>query len=155
MESNVEGEIHRAGSKEKGAAATDSATASDSPSTEHQERKLQIGVSFCNIDCNGFLESSQHQETFASVLAKPLNAIRDTKRKIAILHHFNGLVRHGEMLLVLGRPGSGCSTLLKALAGETHGFQIRPQAGINYQGEQTRALCKGLLTHFGCHRHWL
>ncbi|KAF8206136.1 P-loop containing nucleoside triphosphate hydrolase protein [Mycena galopus ATCC 62051] len=36
-----------------------------------------------------------------------------------ILEGFSGLVRPGEMLLVLGRPGSGCSTLLKTLANQT------------------------------------
>ena len=36
------------------------------------------------------------------------------------------------MLVVLGPPGSGCSTLLKTLAGETHGFKV--QGELNYQG---------------------
>lgn len=39
-----------------------------------------------------------------------------------------------EMLLVLGRPGSGCSTLLKTIAGETHGLNISENSHINYQG---------------------
>lgn len=34
-----------------------------------------------------------------------------------ILREFNGLLKPGEMMLVVGRPGSGCSTLLKTLAG--------------------------------------
>ena len=38
------------------------------------------------------------------------------------------------MLVVLGRPGSGCSTLLKTISGETHGFFIDKQSDINYQG---------------------
>jgi ATP-binding cassette subfamily G (WHITE) protein 2 (PDR) len=29
---------------------------------------------------------------------------------------------------------SGCSTLLKTIAGETHGFQVSPDSYINYQG---------------------
>ncbi|GAB7366264.1 hypothetical protein MBLNU230_g7822t1 [Neophaeotheca triangularis] len=33
-----------------------------------------------------------------------------------ILHGFTGCVRDGEMMLVLGRPGSGCSTFLKAIS---------------------------------------
>ncbi|TVY50118.1 ABC transporter G family member [Lachnellula occidentalis] len=33
-----------------------------------------------------------------------------------LIHDFTGVVRDGEMLLVLGRPGSGCSTFLKAVA---------------------------------------
>lgn len=38
------------------------------------------------------------------------------------------------MLVVLGRPGSGCSTLLKTISGETHGFYIDKESQINYQG---------------------
>lgn len=33
-----------------------------------------------------------------------------------LLHDFSGYVESGEMLLVIGRPGSGCTTFLKALA---------------------------------------
>jgi ATP-binding cassette subfamily G (WHITE) protein 2 (PDR) len=29
---------------------------------------------------------------------------------------------------------SGCSTLLKTIAGETHGFQVSPESYLNYQG---------------------
>lgn len=29
---------------------------------------------------------------------------------------------------------SGCSTLLKTIAGETHGFQVSPESMVNYQG---------------------
>jgi len=56
------------------------------------------------------------------------------KHKIQILRDFEGLVRSGEMLVVLGRPGSGCSTLLKTMSGETHGFYIDEKSYINYQG---------------------
>ena len=38
------------------------------------------------------------------------------------------------MLVVLGRPGSGCSTLLKTISGETHGFFIDESSELNYQG---------------------
>jgi ABC-type multidrug transport system ATPase subunit len=38
-----------------------------------------------------------------------------------ILDNSFGSVRPGEMLLVLGRPGSGCTTLLKMLANKRKG----------------------------------
>lgn len=38
------------------------------------------------------------------------------------------------MLAVLGPPGSGCSTLLRTIAGDTHGFHISDDATLNYQG---------------------
>lgn len=41
-----------------------------------------------------------------------------------ILHDFNGIIKPGELLVVLGRPGSGCSTTLKTLCGEFHGLKI-------------------------------
>ena len=56
------------------------------------------------------------------------------KRKIQILRDFEGLVKSGEMLVVLGRPGAGCSTLLKTISGETHGFFIDGDSHVNYQG---------------------
>ncbi|KAG4442743.1 hypothetical protein IFR05_001760 [Cadophora sp. M221] len=39
-----------------------------------------------------------------------------------LIHDFTGVVRDGEMLLVLGRPGSGCSTFLKAVSNKRDGF---------------------------------
>jgi ABC-type multidrug transport system ATPase subunit/ABC-type multidrug transport system permease subunit len=40
-----------------------------------------------------------------------------------LISDFNGCVRPGELLLVLGRPGSGCSTFLKAFCNQRSGFQ--------------------------------
>lgn len=39
-----------------------------------------------------------------------------------ILKDLEGMLRPGEMMLVVGRPGSGCSTLLKSLAGMTDAY---------------------------------
>lgn len=39
-----------------------------------------------------------------------------------IIHDFTGCVRDGEMMLVLGRPGAGCSTFLKALTNNRGAF---------------------------------
>ena len=39
-----------------------------------------------------------------------------------LIHDFNGTVREGEMMLVLGRPGAGCSTFLKAIANDRGAF---------------------------------
>lgn len=35
---------------------------------------------------------------------------------------------------MLGPPGSGCSTFLKTIAGETHGVYVDPESVINHQG---------------------
>ena len=39
-----------------------------------------------------------------------------------LLHGFSGCVRDGEMLLVLGRPGSGCSTFLKTISNNRESY---------------------------------
>jgi len=44
-----------------------------------------------------------------------------TEKKL-LLNGIDGIVREGEMLLVLGRPGSGCTTFLKTIAGFTESF---------------------------------
>lgn len=41
----------------------------------------------------------------------------------SILSDSHGCVRPGEMLLVLGRPGSGCTTLLKLLSNRRKGYR--------------------------------
>ena len=39
-----------------------------------------------------------------------------------ILEGFRGLTKPGEMVLVLGRPGSGCTTFLKVIANQRFGY---------------------------------
>ncbi|KAJ5669299.1 ABC multidrug transporter atrF [Penicillium macrosclerotiorum] len=39
-----------------------------------------------------------------------------------LIHDFTGAVREGEMMLVLGRPGAGCTTFLKAIANDRAAF---------------------------------
>lgn len=39
-----------------------------------------------------------------------------------LLKNFSGVVKSEELMLVLGRPGSGCSTFLKVLAGHRDGY---------------------------------
>lgn len=51
-----------------------------------------------------------------------------------ILNSFDGILKSGEMLIVLGRPGSGCSTLLKTITGELHGLNMHKDAVIHYNG---------------------
>ena len=36
------------------------------------------------------------------------------KNEKFLLHNFNGVLKSGEMALVVGRPGSGCTTFLKS-----------------------------------------
>ncbi|KAG8863780.1 hypothetical protein FRB96_007617 [Tulasnella sp. 330] len=56
---------------------------------------------------------------------KQVNSGNDTALKAGeryLIHDFSGVVKAGEMLLVVGRPGSGCTTFLKAVSGITQGY---------------------------------
>lgn len=99
-----------------------------------QNQRPRIGVCFRNLDCFGSRISSQYLTTYLSALARPLQYFRPRQPHAQILFGFNGAIQPGEMLLVLGRPGSGCSTFLKTLSGETHGLQLGKDTVINYQG---------------------
>ncbi|KAM6480686.1 ABC-2 type transporter-domain-containing protein [Trichoderma sp. SZMC 28011] len=98
----------------------------------------QIGVSFRNLDVFGSGSAIQLQNTVGSVLTAPLRLGEffsfGKKEPKHILHNFNGLVKSGELLVVLGRPGSGCSTLLKSICGELHGLNIGEKSAISYNG---------------------
>ena len=50
-----------------------------------------------------------------------------------LIHHFTGVVRDGEMMLILGRPGSGCSTFLKVIANERKSY-AQVTGDIHYGG---------------------
>ncbi|KAL1628660.1 ATP-binding cassette transporter snq2 [Neofusicoccum ribis] len=50
-----------------------------------------------------------------------------------LVHDFSGVVRDGEMMLVLGRPGSGCSTFLKAISNKREGYAV-VTGEVNYGG---------------------
>ncbi|KAI1335017.1 P-loop containing nucleoside triphosphate hydrolase protein [Xylariaceae sp. FL0016] len=112
------------------------------PKEVHEQRvvdHLELGISFKKLSCHGSSMSSNYQPTFGSYLLAWVKLVialwkREEKRETQILSDINGLMHAGEMLLVLGRPGSGCSTFLKALAGDTRGFNISSDSVINYQG---------------------
>lgn len=72
--------------------------------------KSVAGVAYRNLSVHGFGDPTDYQKTFGNYpfellgLTKRLMG-RVRKTRIQILRDFDGLVKSGEMLLVLGRPG--------------------------------------------------
>lgn len=58
-----------------------------------------------------------------------------------LLSHFDGCVRPGEILLVLGRPGSGCSTFLKTFCNQRAGFED-VLGEVTYGGTDAKTMAK-------------
>ncbi|KAG5982033.1 ZEB2-regulated ABC transporter 1 [Claviceps digitariae] len=96
------------------------------------------GVCFQNLNVHGFGAATDYQKDVANVWLSAAGAARHLtgsgRQRIDILRSFDGLVRKGEMLVVLGPPGSGCSTFLKTIAGEMNGIYAGDGSYFNYQG---------------------
>ncbi|KAF1817636.1 hypothetical protein P152DRAFT_470035 [Eremomyces bilateralis CBS 781.70] len=83
--------------------------------------KKRLTVTFKDLSILVNERGTDYCETFASRI-DPRGIINGIKaRKLPqkhILHQVTGQVRPGEMLLVVGRPGSGCTSLLRMLAND-------------------------------------
>jgi ATP-binding cassette subfamily G (WHITE) protein 2 (PDR) len=96
------------------------------------------GIAFRNLSVHGYGTDADYQKTVGNFPFQIYGKFQELfglgKRKIDILHGFDGVVKAGELLVVLGPPGSGCSTLLKTISGETNGIYVSKDAQLNYQG---------------------
>ncbi|KAA8651385.1 ABC drug exporter AbcA [Aspergillus tanneri] len=112
---------------------------------DEQAHPLQtLGVAFSNLNVHGFGSDTYYQKRVGNfwleVLSLARKALGQKQRKIPILQNLEGLVEAGEMLVVLGPPGSGCSTFLKTIAGETHSFHVDKSSNINFQGVSAKQM---------------
>ncbi|KAF1992911.1 hypothetical protein P154DRAFT_557972 [Amniculicola lignicola CBS 123094] len=98
---------------------------------------------FRNLSVHGYGSYLDYQKTFGNYplvyLARLVDIVRGRKReRIDILRTVEGLLNEGETLMVLGRPGRGCTTLLKILAGQTFGLRVDPSSTLHYAGLQQK-----------------
>ena len=99
----------------------------------------RASFTFKNLFVSGSGPTSQFQMDVASVVMGLHKYFSFGKKpRTAILKSFDGVTRSGELLLVLGRPGSGCSTFLKTIAGELHGLMVDKDSVIHYNGSSSR-----------------
>lgn len=97
------------------------------------------GVAFRNLNVFGHGVGARFQESTGNIIpsmtAEAFGHLtgRGMKR-VDILRDFEGVVHPKEMLLVLGPPGSGCSTFLKTLSGRTEGLNVTEDSYINFRG---------------------
>ncbi|KAF1813814.1 ABC-2 type transporter [Eremomyces bilateralis CBS 781.70] len=94
------------------------------------------GISWTNLNAYGFGSATGFQKSVGNVFLDGVNVFNKLfckeQQRIDILRDLDGVVHSGEMFAVLGPPGSGCSTLLRTIAGDTYGFHV--DANINYSG---------------------
>jgi ABC-type transport system involved in cytochrome c biogenesis ATPase subunit len=95
------------------------------------ELSPRICIRWKNVKVYGEDVGSRAQSDAASIfsdLYKSAQGLWRRKCEKEILHGIDGVLNEGEMLLVLGGPSSGCTTLLKTLAGQTEGYTKRKGA---------------------------
>lgn len=100
-----------------------------------------LGVAYKNLSVFGHSTDSDYQATFANVVWKAAvhwikghNKAYRAAIRFDILKPMDGLINPGELTVVLGRPGAGCSTFLKTLATQTHGVNVDENSTILYDG---------------------
>jgi ABC-type glutathione transport system ATPase component len=84
----------------------------------------ELGVTWKDLTVKAVSSEAAIQENALSQFNIP-RKIRESRHKApmrTILDNSHGCVKPGEMLLVLGRPGSGCTTLLSVLANRRAGY---------------------------------
>ncbi|PGH04728.1 hypothetical protein AJ79_07007 [Helicocarpus griseus UAMH5409] len=107
----------------------------------------KIGVVFKDMSVSGIDASSSFVKTLPdavkgtfgpdlyNLLSRFIPALRFGKAPPTrtLIHNFTGALRDGEMMLVLGRPGAGCTTFLKAVANNRSSF-AKVTGDVNYGG---------------------
>ncbi|KAL5344219.1 hypothetical protein ACLOAV_010837 [Pseudogymnoascus australis] len=107
----------------------------------------KLGLTWTNLTVKGVGADAAIRENFGSQF-NILQRIKDKRGGEplrTLIDSSHGCVKPGEMLLVLGRPGSGCTTLLKTLAnrregyaevnGDIHWGSLDVKQASNYRGQ--------------------
>lgn len=89
---------------------------------ESGEKPMKLGVAWQNLTVKGVGSNATFNENVLSQLI-PFNKSSKGAKPKTIINDSYGCVKPGEMLLVLGRPGAGCTTLLSVLANNRLGYE--------------------------------
>ncbi|KAF2108384.1 ABC transporter [Lophiotrema nucula] len=124
---DVESEINDTESVASGVTATEdwrlAAQVKEAQQNDRAEGR-SLGVTWKDLTVKVVPSDAMLQENALSQFNIPqlVGESRHKKALKTILDASSGCVKPGEMLLVLGRPGSGCTTLLKMLANKRKGY---------------------------------
>ena len=111
-----------------------------------EEKSRHVGLVFKDVTVKGKGLGAAIQPTLGDFFLGLPRLLMGGKNKATskppvrtILNNITGCIRPGEMLLVLGRPGSGCSTFLKALANQRFGYES-VEGDISYGGTDAKIM---------------
>lgn len=118
---------------------------------QYDERGIErreMGLVWQNLTVTGLGSGVGLSSDFGSMLLEPFKIASNLKAILrppvkTILDNFEGCVKPGEMLLVLGRPGAGCTSFLKTIASYRDGFKDI-HGTVLYEGLEHTAIDKSL-----------
>lgn len=96
----------------------------------------KVGVVFKNLTVKGAGSTTNYMKTLPDAILGtfgpdlyrlicrfvPALSFSKHQKLRTLINDYTGIVRDGEMMLVLGRPGSGCTSFLKAIANKRNGY---------------------------------
>ncbi len=94
-------------------------------------KSKHIGAYWDKLTVKGIGGTANYVQTFPNAFINFFDVITPVTKLLGIgkkpveatlLHEFQGVCKPGEMVLVLGKPGSGCTTFLKTIANQRHGY---------------------------------
>ena len=94
------------------------------------------GISFKGLTSSGIDQGFNYWPSMTELAYGIANLPKTMFRKPPqrkVIKDIYGVVKPGEILLVLGRPGAGCTSLLKTLAGEIDQF-TNVEGDLRYDG---------------------
>ncbi|SGZ41175.1 probable Pleiotropic ABC efflux transporter of multiple drugs [Hanseniaspora guilliermondii] len=103
-------------------------------------KNISLGMAYKNLSAFGDSSDVVYQPTVLNVFQQTAENIYRKLRKsrpsdkFTILKPMDGILKPGSLNVVLGKPGSGCSTLLKTLSASTFGFEVTSDSVISYDG---------------------
>ncbi|KAK2029665.1 ABC-2 type transporter [Colletotrichum zoysiae] len=106
----------------------------------------KAGVAFRKLSVSGHGSDTAFQSTVGNAWwLQAMAGVRGLLRmkraqEVHILRDLEGVLKDGEMLCVLGPPGSGCSTFLRTISGITRGTKVADDAYLNYRGVSAREM---------------
>lgn len=117
-----------------------------------EEKTRHVGVVFKNLTVKGMGLGAALQPTTGDIFmglprlikglfSKGPKTVGKKENVREILSDFTGCIKPGEMVLVLGRPGSGCSTFLKVLGNQRFGY-VAVDGEVTYGGTDAKIMGK-------------
>ncbi|SPO07766.1 probable ATP-binding multidrug cassette transport protein [Cephalotrichum gorgonifer] len=108
----------------------------------------QQGTTFAKTVKDAIFRTLTLQDIYEWTLKRVISPVRAENGR-ALIRDFTGVVRSGEMMLVLGNPGSGCSTFLRTI-GNDHSSFLGIKGSIDYSGlspDDISRRCRGLVSY--------